>query len=169
MKALRIPTPGGPEVLRVEDVPDPTPPPGWLTLEVKAASINHLDLWVRRGLPMVKYPRIPGCDAAGIVRETGQRVLLDPATSCGTCEFCADGQKPMCRNYSVFGEHTDGTDAQFVMVGNRYGDGRALDFLLHDNMAAALSHLDKAVSHKNIAYLTARKYAQSTQPQPPDA
>ena len=55
------------------------------------------------------------------------------------------------------------------MVGNWYGDGRTLDFLLHDNVAAALSHLDKAMFRKDVAYLTARKHTQSTQPQPPDA
>ena len=116
MKAVRIHAPGPPEALKYEEVADPTPPPGWVTLEVKAASINHLDLWVRRGLPGVSYPRILGCDAAGIVRETGRRVLLDPATSCGTCEFCSDGNKPMCRRYSVFGENRDGTDAELVVV-----------------------------------------------------
>jgi NADPH:quinone reductase-like Zn-dependent oxidoreductase len=116
MKALRVPAPGGPEVLRWEDVPDPTPGPGQVTVEIKAASVNHLDIWVRKGLPGIAYPRILGCDAAGIVRETGQRVLVNPATSCGTCEFCASGEKPLCRDYTIRGEHEDGTDAQLLCV-----------------------------------------------------
>ncbi len=116
MKAIRIPEPGPPEVLRYEDVPDPAPGPGEVTLEVKAVSVNHLDLWVRRGLPGVRYPRIPGSDAAGVVRETGQRVLLDPATSCGACEFCSEGNKPFCRDYAVWGEHRDGTDREAMAV-----------------------------------------------------
>lgn len=109
-------TPGGPDALGYEDVPDPTPGPGQVLLQVKAASINHLDLWVRRGLPIATYPRILGCDAAGVVVGTGRRVLLNPAVSCGTCEFCSAGEKPMCRDYGVFGEHFDGTDAEFVAV-----------------------------------------------------
>src|SRR5258706_2888530 len=95
MKAVRVTTPGGLEALQLVDVPDPKPGPGELTLEIKAASINHLDLWVRKGLPVAKYPMILGSDGAGIVRETGRRALLSPSTSCGSCEFCASGQKPL--------------------------------------------------------------------------
>jgi NADPH:quinone reductase-like Zn-dependent oxidoreductase len=116
VKALRVPAPGGPEVLRWEEVPDPAPGPGEVTLEIKAASVNHLDVWVRKGLPGVAYPRILGCDAAGILRGTGERVLLNPATSCGRCEFCGSGEKPLCRDYRIRGEHTDGTDAELISV-----------------------------------------------------
>ncbi len=116
MKAVRVHSPGPPEVLRYEEVPDPRPGPGEVTLEVKAVSINHLDLWIRRGLPGVTYPRILGADAAGVVRETGKRVLIDPSVSCGACEFCGSGQKPLCRRYTIFGEHRDGTDAGLVCV-----------------------------------------------------
>jgi NADPH:quinone reductase-like Zn-dependent oxidoreductase len=114
MKAIRVRAPGGPEQISLDEVPDPVAPPGWRTLEVKAASLNHLDVWVRKGLPGVRYPVIPGADAAGIERETGRRVLLNPARSCGACEFCADGNKPMCRDYAIFGEHGDGTHAELV-------------------------------------------------------
>jgi NADPH:quinone reductase-like Zn-dependent oxidoreductase len=116
VKALRVPSPGPPEVLRWEEVPDPRPGPDEVTLEIKAASVNHLDLWVRKGLPGVTYPRILGCDAAGILRDTGERVLLNPATSCGRCEFCGSGEKPLCRGYRIRGEHTDGTDAELISV-----------------------------------------------------
>jgi len=116
MKAIRVHQPGPPDVLRYEDVPEPKPGPDEVLLDVKAASINHLDLWVRRGLPGVAYPRILGCDAAGVVRGTGTRVLLNPATSCGTCEFCASGQKPLCTAYAIWGEDKDGTDAEVLAV-----------------------------------------------------
>ena len=66
MKAIQIHEFGGPEVLRWEEIPDPTPTEEEVLLEVKAASINHLDIWIRKGLPGVKLPRILGCDAAGI-------------------------------------------------------------------------------------------------------
>jgi NADPH:quinone reductase-like Zn-dependent oxidoreductase len=116
MKAVRVHAPGGLDVLRFEEVPEPRPAPGELTLEVKAAGVNHLDVWVRKGLPIATYPVTLGSDAAGIVRETGKRVLLNPATSCGTCEFCASGEKPLCPGYRVFGEHRDGTQAQVLCV-----------------------------------------------------
>jgi NADPH:quinone reductase-like Zn-dependent oxidoreductase len=116
MKVIRIHQPGPPEILTYEDVADPKPGPGEVLLEVKAASINHLDLWVRKGLPGVTYPRILGCDAAGIVRGAGTRVLLDPATSCGVCEFCSGGQKPLCTKYAIWGEDKDGTDAELLAV-----------------------------------------------------
>jgi NADPH:quinone reductase-like Zn-dependent oxidoreductase len=116
MKAVRIPQPGPPEVLRYEDVPEPRLAPGQVTLEVRAVSVNHLDLWVRRGLPGVRYPVIPGADAAGVVRETGKRVLLNPSSSCGRCEFCAGGDSSMCREFAVLGEHGDGTDRALLAV-----------------------------------------------------
>ena len=67
MKAVRIHEDGGPEVLRYEDVPDPEPGPGEVLVRLRAASLNHLDVWVRRGLPSVPKPRILGADGAGVV------------------------------------------------------------------------------------------------------
>jgi NADPH:quinone reductase-like Zn-dependent oxidoreductase len=116
MKAVRVHQPGGPEAIRYEDVPDPAPGPGEVLLEVRAASVNHLDVWVRKGLPGVRYPRILGCDAAGVVAGTGRRVLLNPATSCGSCEFCASGEKPLCVRYALWGEHRDGTQCGLLAV-----------------------------------------------------
>lgn len=114
MKAIRIHQFGGPEVLKWEDVPDPKPGPDQTLLQVKAASVNHLDVWVRKGLPGIRLPRILGCDAAGVA--DGKRVLLNPAQSCGTCEFCSEGNMSMCLEYSIWGEHSDGSDAQFMAV-----------------------------------------------------
>ena len=108
MKAIRFHRHGGPEVLQLEEMPDPTPGPGEVVVDVKAASINHIDLWLRGGLPSfpIKLPRIPGADASGVVTaigpdqkwpvKMGQRVVLDPATSCGVCEFCGRGDMPLC-------------------------------------------------------------------------
>ena len=116
MKAVRVSKPGGLEALEFVDVPDPVPGPGEQTLEVRAAGVNHLDLWVRKGLPVAKYPMILGSDAAGIVRETGRRAVLSPATSCGTCEFCSSGEKPLCVKYAIYGEHVNGSQAQRICV-----------------------------------------------------
>jgi NADPH:quinone reductase-like Zn-dependent oxidoreductase len=116
MKVVRVHSPGGIDALKYEDAPEPTPGPGEVILEVKAVSVNHLDLWIRRGLPLQKYPRILGSDAAGVVRETGARVLLYPAESCGACEFCGSGDPSMCRQYRIWGEDKDGTDRQVLAV-----------------------------------------------------
>ena len=73
MKAIRIHEDGGPEVLRYEDAPDPVPGAGEVLIELRAASLNHLDVWVRKGLPSVPKPRILGADGAGIGASTPAR------------------------------------------------------------------------------------------------
>jgi len=127
MKAIRLHQHGGPDALRLDDLPDPQAGPGQAVIDVKAAGINQLDLWVRRGMPgrTIPFPRIPGADAAGVVREVGagvtnvtpgQRVLLNPHTSCGRCDACSAGNMSMCLSYAIWGEHTDGTYAQRIAV-----------------------------------------------------
>jgi NADPH:quinone reductase-like Zn-dependent oxidoreductase len=105
VKAIRIHEDGGPEVLRYEDVVDPEPAAGEALVQLRAAGLNHLDIWVRKGLPSVPKPRILGADGAGVVvalgdgvegLEVGQRVVLNPG-------IAHDGR------ITVVGEHTDGT------------------------------------------------------------
>ncbi len=127
MKAVRFHSHGGPEVLKYEDAPDPRPGHGEILLEVKATSINHIDIFLRRGMPGIKipFPKIEGCDASGIVRETGpgvhdlkagDRVTINPGISCGHCEFCAAGFGSECTTYVMVGEHIDGAYAQLLKV-----------------------------------------------------
>ncbi len=101
MKAIRIHEDGGPEVLRYEDAPDPEPGPGEVLVELRAASLNHLDLWIRKGLPSVPKPRILGADGAGLV--DGERVLINPGIEHG-------------EKITVIGEHMDGTHAELIAV-----------------------------------------------------
>ena len=98
MKAVRIHEFGGPEVLRYEDVPDPKPRKDQVLVRVKACAMNHLDFWVRKGLPGVNLPHIPGSDVAGEIVELGeyvtgfkpgQRVLLAPMHFCNRCAKCS--------------------------------------------------------------------------------
>jgi NADPH:quinone reductase-like Zn-dependent oxidoreductase len=103
MKAIRIHEDGGPEVLRYEDAPDPEPGPGEVLVRLRAASLNHLDLWVRKGLPSVPKPRILGADGAGIREDTGERVVINPGIEHG-------------ERVTVVGEHMDGTHAELVAV-----------------------------------------------------
>jgi NADPH:quinone reductase-like Zn-dependent oxidoreductase len=112
MKAIRIHEDGGPEVLRYEDVPDPQPGTGEVLVELRAASVNHLDVWVRKGLPSVPKPRILGADGAGVVAGLGEgssgfaegdRVVINPGLEHGPV-------------ITVIGEHTDGTHCERIAV-----------------------------------------------------
>jgi len=114
LKAIRIHEDGGPEVLRYEDAPDPVPGGGDVLIRLRAVSLNHLDLWVRKGLPSVPKPRILGADGAGVVVsgpgfEPGDRVVINPGIEHG-------------ERITVIGEHTDGTHAELIAVpaGNVY-------------------------------------------------
>jgi NADPH:quinone reductase-like Zn-dependent oxidoreductase len=103
MKAVRIHEDGGPEVLRYENVPDPEPGPGEVLVRLHASGLNHLDVWVRKGLPSVPKPRILGADGAGIRVDTGERVVLNPGIEHG-------------KAIRVIGEHGDGTNAELIAV-----------------------------------------------------
>jgi NADPH:quinone reductase-like Zn-dependent oxidoreductase len=103
MKAIRIHEDGGPEVLRYENAPDPEPGPGEVLVRLRAASLNHLDLWIRKGLPSVPKPRILGADGAGFRDDTGERVVINPGIEHG-------------EKITVIGEHMDGTHAELVAV-----------------------------------------------------
>ena len=127
MRAVVIASHGGPEVLRVTERPDPEPGPGEVRVRIHAAALNHLDIWVRKGVPGVKYPLpiVPGSDGAGTVDalgpgvkdlEAGASVVLAPGLSCGVCERCLHGDDHLCRYYGILGEHRDGTCADFVVV-----------------------------------------------------
>ncbi len=112
VKAIRIHEEGGPDVLRYEDVPDPEAGEGEVLVRLAAASLNHLDVWVRMGLPSVPKPRILGADGAGVVAAlgagvegfaVGDRVVLNPGLEHGP-------------RISVLGEHSDGTHCELIAV-----------------------------------------------------
>jgi NADPH:quinone reductase-like Zn-dependent oxidoreductase len=127
MRAMVLREHGGPEVLHEEDVPLPTPGPGEVRVKVEAVSINHLDLWVRRGGPAFKleYPHRLGSDVAGTVDEVGagvtdlapgQKVVVQPGLSCGRCVACLGGHDNLCRDYRILGENTQGGYAERLVV-----------------------------------------------------
>jgi len=131
MKAVRIHQHGGPETLKVEDLPDPKcEEHDHVVVQMKAASVNHLDLWVRQGIRdwKIPLPIIPGSDGAGIVTSTGpgvkdlragDKILVVPNVSCGTCSFCQDGWDTFCPQYGILGENLDGCDAELVCFSRR--------------------------------------------------
>lgn len=125
MKAARIHEFGGPEVLRYEEVADPGKRPDRVLVRIKACALNHVDLWVRKGLPGVKLPRILGADIAGEIVETGeyasgfragQRVLLSPMHFCNHCAKCVAGLQNECPEFTVLGNGVDGGNCELISV-----------------------------------------------------
>ena len=125
MKAVRIHESGGPEVLKYEDVPDPELRKDHVLVRVRACALNHLDLWVRKGLPSVKLPHILGSDSAGEVAETGEyitdvklgtRVLLSPMLFCNHCEQCMNGRQNFCPQFAVLGNNAEGGNCELIAV-----------------------------------------------------
>jgi NADPH:quinone reductase-like Zn-dependent oxidoreductase len=113
VRAVRIHEDGGPEVLVLEEAPDPEPRPGEVLVRLRASALNHLDVWIRKGLPSVPKPRILGADGAGVVEalgdgvssfELGDRVVLNPGIEAGNGRI------------HVIGEHGDGTNAELIAV-----------------------------------------------------
>ena len=113
MRAVRIHEDGGPEVLVLEEAPDPEPGPDEVLVRLRASALNHLDVWIRKGLPSVPKPRILGADGAGVVEalgdgvsglEPGERVVLNPGVEVGGGRI------------HVIGEHGDGTNAELIAV-----------------------------------------------------
>jgi NADPH:quinone reductase-like Zn-dependent oxidoreductase len=127
VKAIAMRAHGGPEVLKLEQLPDIEPRPGWAVVRVRAVALNHLDVWVRRGWPglLISFPHVPGSDIAGVVDslglgaegwKPGDEVVLSPGLSCGRCRECLSGRDNLCRGYSILGEHVSGGYAEQVTV-----------------------------------------------------
>lgn len=125
MKATQFYRHGGPEVLEFGDAPDPEIKQNEVLVQVKACALNHLDVFVRRGLPGIDItlPHILGDDVAGVVHEVGElvtwvrpgdEVMLQPGISCGHCKSCLSGRDNLCRDYDIIGYRRNGGYAQFV-------------------------------------------------------
>jgi len=125
MKAVRIHNHGSADVLKIDDLPIPEIKENQCLVNIKSAALNHLDLWVRRGIPGVPLPMIMGSDAAGIIAEVGtevenfkigNEVLIQPLTYCGDCKWCKQGKENYCTGWGIFGENQDGTQCEFMAV-----------------------------------------------------
>jgi len=127
MKAVRIIQHGGIEKLIYDEIPEPSCLPDKIKIQVKAAALNHLDIWVRNGLPglPVPLPLIMGCDASGTITEVGSQinkfrigddVVIQPGTFCGNCEHCNDGRENYCSKYGILGETENGTQAEYIVL-----------------------------------------------------
>ena len=125
MKAVRIHETGGPDVLRYEDIPEPPLRKDHILVRVKSCAMNHLDFWIRKGIPKVKLPHILGSDVAGEIVElgeyvsgfnVGQRVLLASMHFCNHCEKCTAGIQNQCREFTVLGNAVDGGNCELIAV-----------------------------------------------------
>ena len=121
---------GGPEVMETGEAPEPVVATGTVVVSVRAVALNHLDLWVRRGIPglALDLPHIGGSDVAGVIDEVGpdvdgwevgDRVALNPSLWCGECEWCERGEHSLCVDFRILGEHVAGGTAERVRVAAR--------------------------------------------------
>ncbi|MBN2358716.1 MAG: zinc-binding dehydrogenase [Deltaproteobacteria bacterium] len=119
MRAMAYTGHGGPEVIEPIELPEPEVGPHDVSVAVKAAALNHLDLWVRRGWPGLELalPHVPGSDIAGVVERVGaavagwrpgDAVIVAPGAGCGACALCLDGDESLCPRYRIYGEQVPG-------------------------------------------------------------
>ena len=118
MKAILLHDHGDTSKLVPGEIPTPTPGPGEVLVRVEAVALNHLDIWVRQGIPGLKlrYPHILGSDMAGEVVSDGAKVIVNPGVSCLRCRECLSGRDNFCRDYRILGEHIAGGYAEYVCV-----------------------------------------------------
>ncbi|HEV7426967.1 MAG TPA: zinc-binding dehydrogenase [Thermoanaerobaculia bacterium] len=125
MKAILIREHGGLEKLEMAEVPDPVARQGEALVRVRAVALNHLDIWLRRGVPGHKFPlpMIPGSELAGVIESVddprwkiGDEVIVAPGYSCGLCTACLSGNDPLCRQSGIFGETVSGGAAEKIAV-----------------------------------------------------
>jgi NADPH:quinone reductase-like Zn-dependent oxidoreductase len=127
MDAVVLREHGGPDVLRLEQLPVPEPGPGEVRVRIRAVALNHLDVWVRKGGPAfhVEYPHRLGADIAGTIDAlgpgvddvtAGAKTVVQPGLSCMRCAQCLSGRDNLCRKYRILGENTQGGYAQYIVV-----------------------------------------------------
>ncbi|UCE10139.1 MAG: zinc-binding dehydrogenase [Candidatus Thorarchaeota archaeon] len=128
MKVTLFEEHGGPDVLQYTEYPKPEVGPKQVLVEIKAVALNHLDLFVRSGIPGLKLPlpHILGSDISGVIAEAGedvpqhlevgQKVVIDPGISCRVCEFCVAGEESLCPTYGILGEHSKGGYAEYIAI-----------------------------------------------------
>lgn len=152
MKTILFEHHGDPDVLQYTDFPTPEPGPGEVLVRLRAAALNRLDLWVRKGWPGMKleYPHIPGADGAGEIAalgaqvsgwKVGDAVVINANLGCGKCEFCLAGKDNLCQAWKLLGENTRGTYCEFICIPSRQLFKLPTGFDYHSAAAAGLVFL----------------------------
>jgi len=152
MKAMVFDACGGPEVIHSAEVPKPDVGREDVLIQVKACALNHMDLFVRQGPaePGKKFPFWGLADVAGVVSEVGagvdscrpgDRVIVNPALSCGACEFCRSGEDSLCVDFKILGDEVPGGAAEYVAVPARNVTLLPVDFGFEEAAAVPLVFL----------------------------
>lgn len=127
MKAIVLHQHGTLDDVHYSDIPEPEVGPDEATVEIRAAALNRLDLWVLAGWPSLRlaFPHVMGCDGAGIIValgsnvdhfSIGDHVAINPTRSCGRCDYCRMGRDNLCDHFAIFGEHLPGFFAEYQVV-----------------------------------------------------
>jgi len=127
MQAVQFTEHGDRDVIEYGEYEEIQPRGSEVRVEMRAGALNHLDVWTRRGLPGLDLtmPHIPGSDGAGVVDtvgedvtrfEAGDRVAVSAGVSCGECEFCRDGDRTLCVDFHLIGEHVRGVHAEYAVI-----------------------------------------------------
>ncbi len=132
MRAIRIHKHGDLDVLQIDEIDKPIPHSDEILVHISAAALNHLDIWIRKGLPGIALPIIMGSDGAGAIELMGEKisdefdlsigdeVVIAPVRSCGNCEFCKTGLENLCPDFGIPGESCNGLQAEYVLVPAKY-------------------------------------------------
>jgi NADPH:quinone reductase-like Zn-dependent oxidoreductase len=130
MRAIIVREHGGVDRLELTDLPEPSAAEGLAIVSVRAVALNHLDVWVRRGVPGHTFPLplVPGSEVSGVVEQappesgwkTGDEVIVSPTISCGHCPACLSGNDPLCRSFGIRGESANGGAAERIAIHPRY-------------------------------------------------
>lgn len=132
MKAIRIHQHGDLDVLQIDEIDKPIPQSDEILVRISTAALNHLDIWIRKGLPGITLPIVMGSDGAGVIESIGEKisdefdfsiddeVVIVPVRSCGKCEFCKIGLENLCPDFGIPGESCNGLQAEYVSVPAKY-------------------------------------------------
>jgi len=166
MKSVRIHQHGDLDVLSIDEISKPTPSENQVLVQIKAAALNHLDLFVRKGIPGVPLPIILGSDGAGVIAEIGpnvkkfnigDEVIIVPFKTCETCEFCKSGQEQLCKKYFIRGEHLDGCQSEYVTVDEKYILPKPANISFPESAAFPLAYMTAYHMLKTKAILQANQ------------
>ncbi len=128
MKAIRIHEHGGTDVLKCDELPIPEPGAGQVRIHLRSAALNHLDIWVRNGIPGIPLPMTMGSDGAGNICEPGEgvsrfqhgdEVIINPLVFCNECRSCQSGKNNLCERMGILGETKNGTNCEFIVLDER--------------------------------------------------
>lgn len=170
MKRIQFEEHGKSSVLNIVTTNPPVLLANQLLVETKASGLNHLDLWIRRGLPglNIPLPHVPGSDAAGVIVgmgsdvegwSVGDEVVVQPGTFCGSCAACLDGKEDMCPSYGILGETETGIQQQYVALPESSLGKKPKNLSFSEAAALPLSALTSWNMLKNRAGLIAGETA----------